>query len=97
MITFQPSAPFVAFFNQVIAAAEAPVVPGGFSMAIPSFPDPQEQAFADTVLAALIAQIDAMRRTVTPTVLTTAELYSMDPATGQPLYPEMWGTGAGAP
>lgn len=97
MITFQPSAPFLAFFNQVIAAAEAPVVAGGFSMAIPSFPDPQEQAFADTVLAALIGQIDAMRRSVTPTTPTSAELYAVDPASGQPLYPEMWGTGAGAP
>lgn len=96
MIPFTPSAAFVTFFNQVIAAAEAPVVPGGFSMDIPPFADPQENTFAQTVLAGLIQEIAAMRASVTPQTLTPTQLYAVDPM-GQPYYPEMWGTGAGAP
>jgi hypothetical protein len=94
MRTFQPSVAFSTFFNQVIASAEAPVVAGGFSLAIPVFPDPEEQAFADTVLAALITQIDVMRKSVSPPPAPNP--YALD-ANGQPLYPESWGTTAGAP
>lgn len=70
MRAFQPSPAFVAFFNQMIAAAEAPVTPGSFTVTIPTFADPQEQAFANTILLGLAQQIDAMRKSITPT--TTA-------------------------
>lgn len=66
MRAFQPSPAFVAFFNQMIAAAEAPVTPGSFTVTIPTFANPQEQTFADTILLGLARQIDAMRKSVTP-------------------------------
>jgi hypothetical protein len=58
MIEFQPSPAFVSFFNAIILAAESTPVAGRFQPTIPDFPDSREQAFAHTVLATLISQID---------------------------------------
>ena len=94
MRLFQPSQAFQAFFNQIIADAERPVTAGTYTPMIPDFPDPEEQAFAHTQLAELIRSIHAMKQSVTT---QTVNPYALDPSTGQPLYPESWGTQSGAP
>lgn len=94
MRVFNPSAAFVAFFNQVIAAAEAPVTAGSYMPVIPTFTDQEEDSFVQVHLVPLIRQVDTMRRSVSPAPAPNP--YALDPSTGQPLHPEAWGvTGGG--
>lgn len=74
MIPFTPSSGFVAFFNQIIAAAEAPVTPGSYNPAVPTFPDAQEQAFVQVVLVPMIANINRMKQSVTVTVAISPQV-----------------------
>lgn len=67
MRLFQPSPAFQAFYDRVIADAERPVTAGTYVLAIPTFASTDERVFAETVLGPLIAQIDQMKRSVTPT------------------------------
>lgn len=84
MRAFRPSPEFIAFFNTIIAAAEAPVTAGSYAPAIPTFANPEEQAFAQTKLAELIDQIDRMRKSLIPPAPSSTDPYVDPYATSAP-------------
>ena len=89
MRTFQPSPEFRAFFDQVIAAAEAPVTAGSFSLTVPTFASPEEQAFVQAKLVPLIGAIDTYRRSVIPPAvgpapMTEEQMLWMQASSGAP-------------
>lgn len=69
MRTFPASEAFRAFATMVITESEKLITPGGYTPAIPSFPDPEEATFTQTMLVPLIAEIHQARRAVTPSYL----------------------------
>lgn len=66
MRVFEPSAAFIAFFDSVIATAEAPVTPGTYAPALPQLANSEEAAFVQDRLVPLITQINRMKASVTP-------------------------------
>lgn len=86
MKIFRPSAAFQAFFDAVIAAAEAPVTPGSYNPTVPTFADPREQAFVIQQLLPLITQINVMKASVTPSTAPSMTLgqAAAAAATGDP-------------
>ncbi len=99
MKPFQPSVAFLRYYEEVMAVVLAPISPGmgHSSVPMPNLPDIRERAFATTKLAPLIDQVNLYRDSVPALGSTTvADPYAVD-TSGQPLYPEMWGTTVSAP
>lgn len=92
MRTFTLSPLVKAWFDTVVNLhpdAPAPPLP-------PPSSNPEEQAFHAAVLVPIATLKGAVIQAMPPPA-PVIDTYAIDPNTGQPLHPEMWGTQAGSP
>lgn len=106
MRTFQPDPELQAFYTALVAKANyADAFSENATAAhrtlppVPSRPtDRQQAAFLDHLCMPLYGLIkNAYDRLNAVIVQAQADPYGVDPLTGQPYHPEMWGTTSGAP
>jgi hypothetical protein len=106
MKTFQPSPELLAFYNAVVAKANyADAFSENATAAhrtlppVPARPtDVQQAAFLDHLCMPLYGLVkNAYDRMNAVVAQQMADPYGVNPSTGQPYHPEMWGTQSGAP